>query len=898
VDSSGIVYICDYGKAKVFKEKPSGNGYVQSVLPTATSLTDPAPPHQGPLGVGVDGYGRVLIADTGNDRVLRIDQAGADFGKVQIGSTSPVQTLMFNFSVSGTLNNLLILAQNVSAMDFVNAGTGNCAQGSFYFSNVRCTLDVKFSPKFAGDRNGAVLFRNTNLQTFVTSYLHGFGNAPQITYLPAYERSVSYLASGQAPPQGVAVDGNDVVYICDTNNNIVRREVPFHNSWTSSNVGTGLSSPRAIAVDAAGNVFVADDGNGRVVKITPAGNGSWQESVVTTGLSSPYGVAVGPDGAVYISDSFNSRVLKETPSGSGYVGTVIPISGLNHPYGIAVDGRGNLFVADVPNDDVLKLTYSNGKYTKSVLVSGISGAFGVAVDAMDNVYVALRDNATVLKYTPTGNSYVDHAVSMTGLSKPFGVAVDARGNVFVADVGLNQVMEGDFGDPPNLAFEDTQVNQTSGDSPKIVTIQNSGNLPLHIPSPSSGQNPSIPANFSVDSSIAGTCPVLNVGAYNTTLAAGASCEFYISFTPASVGSINASLIMTDDAQAATPTAQQSIPMSGNGVIIPTQVNWATPSAITYGTALSATQLNATATDNNSNAVPGSFVYTPPAGTILTPGSQMLSVAFTPTNAADYGKSSGGVTLQVQPAVLTVTAKAASRTYGAANPAFTYAITGFVNGDTAATALTGMPSVTTTATSASPVGSYTLTAAIGTLASSNYTFKFVNGTLTVNKANLNITANNASVAYNQAIPSFTYTASGFVNGDTSSVLSGAPTETTTAAVGSLPGTYPINITAGTLTAVNYSFTFKSGTLTITPLGIVATPVFAPIGGTYTGAQNVTITDATPGAVIHYTTNGTTPTASSTTYTVAIHVSATTTVKAIAIKPGYTNSAVATAAYTIN
>ena len=88
------------------------------------------------------------------------------------------------------------------------------------------------------------------------------------------------------------------------------------------------------------------------------------------------------------------------------------------------------------------------------------------------------------------------------------------------------------------------------------------------------------------------------------------------------------------------------------------------------------------------------------------------------------------------------------------------------------------------------------------------------------------------------------------------------------------------------------------LSVTAQAAAATPVFTPAAGTYTSAQSVTITDATPNAAIYYTSNGTTPTTSSTKYTGAITVSSTETIEAIAMANGYATSAVASATYTIN
>src|SRR5579871_2831456 len=194
-------------------------------------------------------------------------------------------------------------------------------------------------------------------------------------------------------------------------------------------------------------------------------------------------------------------------------------------------------------------------------------------------------------------------------------------------------------------------------------------------------------------------------------------------------------------------------------------------------------------------------------------------AFTVTFGGDatFSASSATGDLTVTKAQLTVTADNQSRLYGDPNPAFTYTITGFVNGDTIAV-VSGTADCTTTATQASPVGAYPITCTIGTLSAQNYVFAFVAGTLTINPAPLTVNVANASRAYGDPNPTFTGTITGLKNGDVITA-----NYSTTATQLSPVGTYPITATLVDPNNVlgNYTVTINNGTLTITPAALVIT-----------------------------------------------------------------------------
>jgi subtilisin-like proprotein convertase family protein len=237
--------------------------------------------------------------------------------------------------------------------------------------------------------------------------------------------------------------------------------------------------------------------------------------------------------------------------------------------------------------------------------------------------------------------------------------------------------------------------------------------------------------------------------------------------------------------------------------------WPTPADIVYGTALSGSQLNASVT-YNSVTVPGSFAYTPVASTVLNAGSnQTLTVVFTPTDTSSYLPITNHVAINVLKAPLTITANNTNKLYGAAVPTLTASYLGFVNGDTEAKLQTPVV-LNTAATPLSHVGNFTITATGAS--DTNYDITHVNGTLTVTPAPLTITADSTNKVYGAALPIFTASYGGFVNGDTAASLTTPPTITTTATAASPVATYPI--TAANAVDADYAITYVDGTLTVT------------------------------------------------------------------------------------
>ncbi len=265
---------------------------------------------------------------------------------------------------------------------------------------------------------------------------------------------------------------------------------------------------------------------------------------------------------------------------------------------------------------------------------------------------------------------------------------------------------------------------------------------------------------------------------------------------------------------------------------------------------------------------------------------------------DYSGSMSSVVTE------TISKKAQTITFTLANPQVTYGTASF-NLAPDARASSGLPvhfnvisgPATLFGTVLTIKGAGTIVLQANQFGNASYSLaKPVSQTLTVAKALLTVTAASISVAENQPIPALTYMTTGFVNGDTSTVVTGKPVENTTAVQGSKPGAYPITITQGTLAAANYGFSFRNGTLTVTAPA-AATPAISPAAATYLTPVTVTLKDTTTGAAIYYTLNGVTPTTSSTRYTVPFRVTATTTVQAIAAASGYSNSPVASTTYTI-
>ena len=187
-----------------------------------------------------------------------------------------------------------------------------------------------------------------------------------------------------------------------------------------------------------------------------------------------------------------------------------------------------------------------------------------------------------------------------------------------------------------------------------------------------------------------------------------------------------------------------------------------------------------------------------------PGDYPITVSGGTAKNYTFSYVDGKMTVTEKTDEVTLTANSYTRVYGDANPIFEYSVSG-------GSITSGAPAITCSATATSPVGTYDIVISKGTIANGNV--KFEKGTLTVTKAPVKIIADDKLIKQGEALPEFTATYSGFKNYETESVLTQKPVFTCNATQSSAPGLYEISVSDAE--AMNYSFTYKGGTLTILP-----------------------------------------------------------------------------------
>ena len=251
-------------------------------------------------------------------------------------------------------------------------------------------------------------------------------------------------ASGLSFPLGVAVDSAGDVFIADYSGQVL--ELPKTGTGYGPQTTlpfSGLDVTQGVAVDNAGDVFLPDQGHDRVVELprTETGYGP-QTTLPASGLSGPTGVAVDSAGDVFIADYYG-QVLELPKTATGYgPQTTLPFSGLYVVQGVAVDSAGEVFAVDLSHKRVVELPRTATGYGPQTTLpaSGLSGPVGVAVDSAGDVFIT--DNHRVVELPKTETGYGPQTTLLfSGLNQPVGVAVDGAGDVFIADTNNNRVVE-------------------------------------------------------------------------------------------------------------------------------------------------------------------------------------------------------------------------------------------------------------------------------------------------------------------------------------------------------------------------------------------------------------------------------------------------------------------------
>lgn len=225
--------------------------------------------------------------------------------------------------------------------------------------------------------------------------------------------------------------------------------IGFILKWGTSGSANGqFITPRGMATDAAGNVYVADAGNNRVQKFDNNGNFLLKFGIpgdVPGGFVTNSGVAVAPGGDIYVSDEFTQRISIFKSSGV-FQSTFSAGSFPTTATGVALDSAGNVYVSDSANNRIRKFTAAGTLITSWGNSGAGDGQFsapqGLAIDSSDNVYVADTGNNRIQKFTSSGvfiSKWGTVGSANGEFMTPFGVSADSSGTIHVADTGNSRI---------------------------------------------------------------------------------------------------------------------------------------------------------------------------------------------------------------------------------------------------------------------------------------------------------------------------------------------------------------------------------------------------------------------------------------------------------------------------